>query len=297
MEESPDQRLARLCDWCVNGRRAAAELELFSWLRDPDAPPLAAVLLASWHWQRGESREALALLERQTRLRDTGDDATLRSLIALVIDSGINDLAEHLTWRLFREFGHDAAINDWIALMEPPGCRNLPVTSDSSVELVAGELLGNPQVIPTLVAAQRINKDAHTIALLRGALQRLMRDIDDERQLLNVYAALAELAMLAQDTDDARRWAHRGLKIEPYHAGLALVLSRIDDDEQLGPRASTVLAGALNVHPKYPDLRAALIRREFRDGHVDVARRRLQQWLQREPNQPVALRLEQELAA
>ncbi len=297
MEESPDQRLARLCEWCVTGRRAAAELELYSWLRDPEAPPHAAVLLASWYWQRGECREAFAILERQARNSETCDDLALRTLIALAIDGGIADLPEHMTWRLFREFGHDAAINDWLALVQPPGCRNLPATSDSSVELVAGELLGNLEVIPTLVAAQRISQDAHAVALLRGALNRLLRDVEDERQLLGVYAALAELAMLAQDADDARRFAHRGLKIEPYHAGLALILSRIDDDEQLGPRASTVLAGALNVHPKYPDLRAALIRREFREGHIDVARRRLQQWLQREPNQPVALRLEQELAA
>jgi len=76
-----------------------------------------------------------------------------------------------------------------------------------------------------------------------------------------------------------------------------LLLAKMEDDTALGPPAREVLADVSRVFPKYPDVRAALIRRENQDGRSGDARRRLELWLQREPTHPLALRLERELAA
>jgi hypothetical protein len=103
--------------------------------------------------------------------------------------------------------------------------------------------------------------------------------------------------MLSSDEDDARRWAHRGLKLNPYHAPLALVLSQIEDDAALGPPAVQVLAGVAAANPGWPDVRAALIRRELADGLAQRARHRLEQWLRDEPASTMARQLQKEIAA
>lgn len=216
--------------------------------------------------------------------------------IALLAAEGHHG-ADGLTRRLHREHGHDAQAMRWLDLVGAVPAEDLPAVSDATIEQLAGELLDQIEVLPSLVAAQRIERDAQTITVLRGGVLRMLRDLDDDRAMLTACQALADLAMLAGDEDDARRWAHRGLRIDPYAAHFAIILSRVADDPAIGPPASSVLKDAVNAHPKYPDLRAALIRREFAEGRLDIARRRLTQWLQREPNQALAIRLQHEIAA
>jgi len=99
------------------------------------------------------------------------------------------------------------------------------------------------------------------------------------------------------DARDARRWAHRGRRIDAYHVKFALILGELEDDPAVGPPASAALDEALRAHPHYPDVRAALIRREFTDGQTVAARHRLQRWLDDQPEHPLALQLQEELAA
>lgn len=294
--ESVDRRLARLGRWCTQGRAAAAELELFDWQRSPQCPAEAAALLAALLTRSGRTALAIILLEQRLASGRESERIVLQSLITLHA-AARGPRAIDLIARLHREHGHEPAVMRWLRTLCERQVLALPAVSHATIDQLAGELLDNPDVIPSLVAGQRIERDGRTIGMLRGAITQMLRDIGDERSMLTACQALADLAMLAGDHDDARRWAHRGLRLDPYAAQLAIVLSRVKDEPAVGPPASSVLQGAINAHPKYPDLRAALIRREFAEGRIDVAKRRLQQWLQREPNQPLAIRLQHELAA
>ncbi len=236
------------------------------------------------------------MLASPASARRNGDPVPLSLRIAIEA-AGQPRGRSRLVEQLHREHGHDPAAMRWLSTLMGSSIKALPAVSEATINQLAGELLEQIDVIPSLVAAQRLAPDAQTISMLRGAMHQMLRDVEDQPGTLILCQAMADLAMLAADPDDARRWAHRGLRIDPYAAPLAIILSRLQDDPAVGPPASTVLKGAVNAHPKYPDLRAALIRREAGEGRIDVARRRLHQWLQREPNQAMALRLQHELAA
>ena len=297
---SPDEcsarKLARLSRWCSSSRRDAAEIELLDWQRSADCPAQAIALLAGLFLQTNRETEALALLDSHLSGEHAGEAILLCQWIASLTITRDARAGEAIG-ALYREHGNDPAVMRWLATLHAPAIKRLPKVPDATIDQLAGELLDHLDTIPSLVAAQRIVRDPRMIAMLRGAATKMLRDLDDDRSMLTACHALADLAMLADDHDDARRWAHRGLRIDPYAAGLAIILSRIADDTAIGPPASAVLKEAVNAHPKYPDLRAALIRREMSEGRTEVARRRLHQWLQREPNQRMALRLQQELAA
>ena len=233
-----DRRLARLARWCVDGRLAAAELELYAWQRDPDCPAQARVLLAAL-----------------TARRDPDHTSDL-----LHPDIDLDHVEQ----------------------------------GNPSVEQLAAALADSPQLIESLVAAQKIEPDQEAVALLRQAVAMV---VEDESHRAVGCQALAELALLADDPDDARRWAHRGLEVNPRSAALAMILGQLRDDPRDGPPAAVVLDDAHQAHPDYPDLRAALIRREFADGHTDQAHIRLRQWLSDEPEHPIAHRVHGELAA
>ena len=295
-DESTARKLARLSRWCCSDRRDAAEIELLDWQRSPDCPPQAIALLAGLFVQSNRVALGMDLLQTHLMQEHTNDPSLLCDWIACLRIHGDPRESDAIA-TLYREHGHDPAVMRWLSTLGGSSMSRLPAVSEATIDQLAGELLEHLQTIPSLVAAQRIARDSKMILMLRGALTKLLRDIDDERTMLSTCQALADLAMLADDHDDARRWAHRGLRLDPFSAGLAIILSRIEDDTLIGPPASAVLKEAVNAHPKYPDLRAALIRRELKEGRTDVAYRRLHQWLQREPNQRLALRLQQEMAA
>jgi tetratricopeptide (TPR) repeat protein len=295
--QSAQQRLARLARWCTEGRLPEAELELNDWRRESGCPTAAIVLLASLWAQRGETSHAVELLENHDSPSPQDRRLALSLLVSLHVAAGHADAAVVAARRFTCESGNEPAVRTWLDAVMPPQAMEATLVTPSAVDHLACELIARLEVIPSLVSGQKIERSATTIQLLRQTLTRLLHDIDDGREQLTVCQALADLAMLAGDHTDARRWAHRGLRIDPYNASMALALSRIEDDAMVGPPAATVLAEAVNAHPKYPDLRAALIRREFADGRADVARRRLEQWLRREPNQAMAQRLREELAA
>ena len=281
---------------CLTDQQSAAELELSDWFRQSDAPAEVVLLLAGLLARRGELDHAIDLLSAEWAASEATDPRVIQCLIAALLLEGNTHAANDLTVSLGRQYAGDPHVDAFIQLMRTSAPTNVEV-DDLIIDSVAADLLRQPEVIPSLVAAQKLSPQARDIALLRSALARGFGDIEHERQQLTACIAQADLAMLAGDDDDARRWAHRGLRIDPYSAPLALVLSRFDDDADYGPPTITVLNEAVRMHPKYPDLRAALIRREFAQGQADSARQRLAAWLQREPNQTLALRLEEEMAA
>ena len=102
---------------------------------------------------------------------------------------------------------------------------------------------------------------------------------------------------MAEDRDDARRWARHGLQANPHSAPLALALSQVSKDPASDAHAAEALQRACSAHPDYPDLRRALILCEHEQGNAHTARLQLKQWLERQPGHPIATKLAEELAA
>ncbi len=289
--------LSRLGRLCLEGGIAEAELQLHAWCRRPDAPGAARLLLGSLLARRGAIRDAVAILSPMTHAAGEIDADAARLHVCLLVQTGLLDAARRLLRRLHDEHGHHPAFAQWLAAIELHEATAWHGVSYASIEHLAAELIESPQVIPSLVAAMSLQPRTLDIHMLRGAIHRVAADAADDRQMLVICQAMAQLAMLADDLDDARRWAHRGLKLDPYSATLALTLSSISDDLNVGPAASDVLRRVAAAHPTYPDVRASLIRRERSDGRIESAQLKLAQWLEQDPANPYALDLVRELAA
>ena len=218
-------------------------------------------------------------------------------LISVLTQADLIDAARRAAVKLHDKHGHEPQVAAWLQLMQVPGYEQLPGVSDAAVEHLAAELIDQPQVITSLVGAAEHWQGNDDVQTLRRAVMLAQRDITQPPQQLMIYRALTRLAELTDDLDDARRWAHRGLKIDPYCARLAIALGRIEDDEAVGPPATAVLARAVDEHPDYPDLQAALIRREAADGEGESARMHLRRWLERSGSHPLAAQVQRELAA
>ncbi|MCC6578826.1 MAG: hypothetical protein IT440_00155 [Phycisphaeraceae bacterium] len=298
--ESAEQRLGRLAEACWQGQMAGATLELHAWRREPDCPAEAVLLLASLLARQDRWDDARAVLVTPLANpagREAAQPQRLEMLISVLVRLDMLDTARHLAAQLYRDFGHDAQVMTWLAATDMPGTSELTGANPALIEQLALDLVRRPNVVPSLVAAQKISFDAESASLLRTALNRAARDMEQDGHAEMLCRAMAELSMMLGDEDEARRWAHRGLKANPYAAPLALVLAKVADDPAVGPAATHVLAQACHEHPTYPDLRAAWIRRDHQDGKVHVAKHRLKLWLAQTPNHPVAVRLKQELAA
>jgi lipopolysaccharide biosynthesis regulator YciM len=297
MPETPSQRANRLARWCQDGQRSAAELELHEWQRSDDCPAEARLLLASLLETRGERESARRVLRRAFHDASHTSAPILQFKAAMHISADAIDIASRRVAKLHDWFGQSPAVRAWLHLMDVPGVEELPAISGATVQRLAAELVNDPAVIPSLVAAQTIQTDASTLDALRQAMPRVARELSDPSDAVMVCRAAAELALLAMDKDDARRWAQRGLRINPMSAPLALALAAAGDDPAVGPPAVEVLRRAHEANPNYPDVRAALIRSEFASGQREAARQRLAQWEQQQPGQPLAAALRREMAA
>ena len=290
-------RLARLARWCTTGRLADAELELHAWQRCDDCPPAARALLASLLARRGQIEHALAVVRKRQTGGESSDAGLSKLHVSLLAETGRFDEARREADALRRAHGHDTRVVQW--LVHAGFAEPAAVDDDASgaTRNLTDALADRPQVVLSLVAAQRIAPDQHDIALLRSAAAPLFDRLDDEHDRLTICQAMADLAVLAGDPAAARLWAHRGLRIEPYVACLALVLAQTEDDAALGPPAAEVLRRNAEAHPSYPDVQAALVRRLIADGRTDDARRALLRWNDHAPGHTLLERVRKEIAA
>jgi tetratricopeptide (TPR) repeat protein len=164
------------------------------------------------------------------------------------------------------------------------------------VDELAGQLLSRPHVIGSLIVAQKLKPNPARIELLRRALVRI---VDDLAEPVEAMAGLGRLALLAGDRDEARRWARRGLKLQPLDVRLALLLNEAVEqpvdagDEPILDTMQRIAA----ARPGYPDVQRALIDRYHQAGRDHHARAHLQAWLDNQPDQPLAEQTRKELAA
>ncbi len=288
--EKSSARLARLARWCVQGRLACAELELHQWLCEPACPTAARVLLASLLARRDADHDAQAVLTALDEQGAFDDVHALRLRLTFALMQDDNDAVAHWTQQLAdtTDLGDAQDAAAWLQAVHWDDEQVAPPEAPGQdvVEQLADELRRQPGVIPSLVHAQRVDTDGDAAVLLRVAIEATVDEYIDDRPLLQRCWALAELALLADDPAAARQWALRGLEIDPYHATLALVVAQVEDDLTEGPSAQQVLARANEANPTYPDVEAALIRRQFAEGQLAEARWRLSTWQQRHPDHP-----------
>lgn len=296
------RQLLRLVLVMQSGDAAAAHLELNQWTRRPDCPPTAAALAAWVGWQSGDTDAARRILART--LRDRDDSLCLRLATLIEHEAGQPvAMNTHLS-RLRQRFGHRPRARAFVRAVDIDADRNDQSLTIDLIDQLAGELLASPDVIPTLVAAQRWARRADRIELLRRAIGRVVDDVPEPYEALE---ALAELAVFAGDLDAAQRWARRGLAIKPMSAKLALILDQVDcalTPADAPSPAHSAAVGSLGVlrrvaeaHPHYADVQQALYHRYHRAGMAVLADRHLEQWMQRQPNHPIAHQLAQEAAA
>ena len=187
------------------GQREAAHLELHAWARLDSCPPQARQLLAYLEHQAGDDTSARLVLQRN--LRHQLEPASLQMLWLIDRQDGLCDSAKRSAAVMAHRLSHHEPTRAFERLMGM-GDRVPTQVPVEMIEQLAGELLEQPDVIVTLVAAQKNRMQSQRVELLRRSLRRIVEDVP---QPLEAIVALAELAMLADDADDAKRWALRGL--------------------------------------------------------------------------------------
>lgn len=289
--------LKRVREMCLQGLSAGAELELYSVHRRAGCPACVKVALSALLARRGNHKDARAVLRdvKPGSVRQSTHEE-VRLSISILISLGANNEAEQLGRAYHHVYGREATA--WLREMSVPGAHELRWSPTEPVDGLARDLAEEPKAIAALVYAQKHKRDLPTIGLLRQAIRRIVPLFEnDSVQMAMVCRAMAELCELSGDNAQARRWAHRGLEEDPYSAPLALLINRMRDDGRTTLPPRTVLLCVATKHPTYPDVQAALIRRETAEGRADAARERLSGWLARDPYSPQALELRKEIAA
>jgi len=277
------------------GQRAMAQLDLHAWSRQADCPSAARVMLAWLQWKAGDASAARDTLRRNDRLCPDADSLRLRMLIE--IESGNRASIQRIAARLRLRHGHDPMSRRFLKTQHATRTEDDAQPTVEMIDELAPQLADQPRLISTLLAAQRLSPRPGRIELLRRAIGRIVDEID---QPLIAIEAMAELAMLADDADDARRWARRGLRSRPYSVRLALLMDDLPDEsnsEMVTVQSTTVLRQVADDHPEYADVQRRLVLRYEGRGLRTLARRRLRRWMRRSPDHPLAIQTQKDLAA
>jgi tetratricopeptide (TPR) repeat protein len=270
---------------CRTGEMDAAMLELTAWSRQEDCPAEARVLLAALQQGRGELEAARRTL--QQNMARGPDVMTCQAMVVLEVRENLPASAHKAAGYLAHAFIDEAFSARFLASLRLTPRQAATHAPPEMVEQLAAQLLHKPGVIATLVAAQKLEPNAGRIELLRRALGRIAESAADG---LAVAEAMAELAELAGDVQEARRWAKRGLRLAPFSASLALLLDRVGSGSPIEQDIQSLdaLRKAAKARPSYADVRSALIRRYQAAGYHRLARRAAERWIAEQPEHPLA---------
>ncbi|MCK4871780.1 MAG: hypothetical protein KAS72_03545 [Phycisphaerales bacterium] len=255
---SSSTRLLRVVCAARAGNKPAAHVELHAWSRRQSCPLDARRLLAALEWELGNPVRAEAALERN--LEQIEDPASLRMRLAMAVARGEDEDACLLCERLLacgEEAGPNGEMTDWL---ESLGLRIQSRQADpepASVERLAIELLSSEHVIPSLVAAQLVQPKPVMGLLLLKAIERALRDLDDQAAAV---LSLAQLSFSLDRLDEARRWIVRGLQLQPLSAPLAMLLVQLREARPSPatldgePEPIEVIARIADAHPDWADI-------------------------------------------
>jgi len=275
------------------GQRAAAHLELSAWSGQRRCPAPARVLAAWLDWQAGNAQAARARLQRNRADHDDPQSDRLQMLIELT--ERLHQTGRRCADRLTARLGLHAPTARFCRSLEVGESPDAVISPDL-VHNLAEQLVERVDLVRTLVVAQQCAPRPARIQLLRRALQRIVDRVDEPIAVIEALAALAELA---GDSNDARRWARRGLRQPPYSAQLALLLNRLGEEPNAaqGVRVVGMLRRLAREHPDWPDVQRALVLRLHAEGRTSLARHHLKQWSGRAGDHPLVRQTQQELAA
>lgn len=289
-------RLRWLAQSCISGRVQEAMIELSAWVRDEDVPAEARVLYAALLANQGELARARQVLSTAND-SDTGEGPELEQLrYTLLARAGMPEEARLAAKRLQHKHYRDESIHRWLSCVDA-ALVGLISDDEQPVCPLARELLARPHVIPSLLAGMRVGDTSEHRGQLLSALRQVVAKLNTRHDRINAHLALAELAAAEGDMNEARRWVKQGMKLQPRSVPFAMLLHRLTDQQAAAPEATRALTNAAEDHPEYPDVQAALIRREKARGDLPAARLRFQQLKDRLSDHPMVRGLEQELAA
>lgn len=289
---SPQLKLLLQLVRLLAGGKAKAHLELNAWARQDDCLPAARVLLAALDAEAGHTGEALAVLNADAELATDPRACCLQVLLERSRD--LSQAARRAGTMLLRRFGRHQHVTRVLGSLDLARCSEATVPIEMIGQL-AEELRDQPHVIESLVVAQQCQPQPLRIELLRRAIARI---VDQLPEPLTALEALATLAHLAGDPDEAMRWARRGMKIAPMNVRLALLADELENkaaDPSLD--LSSTLRRLAEAHPGYPDVQRALIHRYQRRHNRHAVLHYLARWQQAQPDHPLLHRTRQEVAA
>jgi tetratricopeptide (TPR) repeat protein len=279
-----------------SGDATGAHLDLIELDRREDCPTAARVLLALLELDRGESDRALETLRRN--LARGADAMTCQAMVLMELTERLPDEATQAAGFLGHAFELDGFCSRWLKSLSLAGSADLPQAPSALSRQMGEALLSRQHVIPTLMLGQKHRPHRGRINQLREALSLIVQRLDDVEK---GYGCLGELALLADDAEDARRWVRLGLSSFPYSAKLALLSDRIDSllepDEASVRLTLAALEQAIDAKPDYGDVRRALILRYRRQGLDAQAMRQAKRWVDRAPDHPMAQETLKEVAA
>jgi hypothetical protein len=185
----------------------------------------ARLLLALIELEIGRPQRAVQAL--RANLDQIADPRTVRLMMLSCVESQHQGTAAQWAGELF------ALSNAWLDDTAELTVQTTLADSDAviptepveeHVHALAGELLDNEAVIPSLVVAARHEQPTRATLLLRRALASIVHELEDG---CAGFEALAYLAAHAGDEEEARHWARRGLSAFPTSAPLALLLAKL----------------------------------------------------------------------
>lgn len=219
-------RLLRAACHVRMGERDRAHTDLLRWTRKSTAPLDSRVMLALLDWDTGDTHGATVTLLRN--LRQLEDPRSLELLVLLAVAQGRHEQAEAWSRRLAEATAFDGATGTTSLLPCSVGMhevRHTAAPTTEQVEMLAAEIAAAEEVIPSLIEAQRRRPRATVNELLSRSIADAMPDL---ARPVTGLEALARLALLRNDYDEARSWVEQGLALSPRSVPLQIVRREID---------------------------------------------------------------------
>jgi len=212
------------------GHKQEAHADLLRWSKRSASPLDARLMLALLEWESGDHHTATLTLMRN--LKHLEDPRTLELLLLIAVAQDRHERARFWAQRL-HEVSAFGAGSKYVELLtcslHVPPRHGSGDPTEAQVNRLSLELISAEQVIPSLVASQRLHGEPAVVTLLYRAIEKAVGDLSDKARAAE---ALAKLALLLEDLPAAERWARVGLQHNPLSATLTMLLGRLQRASQ-----------------------------------------------------------------